>query len=171
MSMSPRDTLRPLFAAMLLGSLVAGANAAGEAGRVVFARGITTVQSEGEAVRFIKRGAPLEVGDVVSTGKRSVAILGLRDSTRLTLRPDTVFEIEAFAHDEGEESAVMRLFKGGLRALTGLVGKRNAKGFKLATSVATIGIRGTEFDARLCEEDCAAEAAQEREAEQAGNRA
>jgi hypothetical protein len=49
------------------------------------------------------------------------------------------------------------LVKGGLRVVTGLFGKRNPSGVKFQTATATIGIRGTEFDARLCEADCAEE--------------
>jgi hypothetical protein len=47
--------------------------------------------------------------------------------------------------------------KGGVRALTGLIGKRNPQNVEVRTTTATIGIRGTSFDARICESDCADE--------------
>ena len=175
MSVTPRPT-RPRVSLALATVLVlawgtlapASAFAATLAGKVLSSRGITSAQLPGEAVRFVGTGDPIFEGDVVRTGARGVMVLGLADGTRMALKSGTVFAFESFKHDAGEESAVMRLFKGGLRALTGLVGKRNPQGFKLVTPVATIGIRGTEFDARLCTDDCAQESALEREAEAAG---
>ena len=49
---------------------------------------------------------------------------------------------------------VISMFKGGLRAVTGLVGKRSKEKVKFATETATIGIRGTNFGALLCQNDC-----------------
>ena len=37
------------------------------------------------------------------------------------------------------------LLKGGLRTITGLVGRSNRKNYQISTTVATIGIRGTEY--------------------------
>ena len=43
---------------------------------------------------------------------------------------------------------VFALLKGGLRAVTGLIGKRvNRDAYKLRTATATVGIRGTDFNA------------------------
>jgi hypothetical protein len=39
----------------------------------------------------------------------------------------------------------MSLVKGGMRTITGLIGRTNRKNYKLTTAVATIGIRGTEY--------------------------
>jgi hypothetical protein len=46
------------------------------------------------------------------------------------------------------------MFKGGLRAVTGLLGKRNKEKVSFVTNSATIGIRGTHFGALLCQGDC-----------------
>jgi hypothetical protein len=61
-------------------------------------------------------------------------------------------KIEAYAYDEGRperDSFAMQLFKGGLRSLTGLIGKRtnNRNAYRMVTSTATIGIRGTDYTA------------------------
>lgn len=173
--MTPRPTRARVILALTTVLVLAwgtlaptSAFAATVAGKVLSSRGFTSAQLPGEAVRFVGTGDQVFEGDVVRTGARGVLILGLADGTRMALKSGTVFAFESFKHDAGEESAVMRLFKGGLRAITGLVGKRNPQGFKLVTPVATIGIRGTEFDARLCTDDCAQESALEREAEAAG---
>ena len=44
--------------------------------------------------------------------------------------------------------------KGGIRAVTGYIGKRNREAYKVNTAVATIGIRGTGHNTRICEGDC-----------------
>jgi len=137
----------------------AGAGLAAElAGEVTLARGIATAHGAGAAARILGSGSPLYVGDVVSTGPRSVALLKLEDGSRVTLRPDTTFQVEEYVLSESSPSAVFRLFKGGLRAVTGFMSKRNPNAVKLRTSVATIGIRGTEFDVRICGDDCVEEA-------------
>jgi len=138
---------------------VAGAGlAADRAGEVTLTRGLATAHGTGTAARILGSGSPLHVGDIVSTGPRSVALLKLEDGSRVTLRPETSFQIEEYVLSETSPSAVFRLFKGGLRAVTGFMSKRDPNAVKLRTAVATIGIRGTEFDARLCGEDCAEEA-------------
>lgn len=50
--------------------------------------------------------------------------------------------------------AFFRLVKGGFRAVSGLIGKVNHDDYRVATPVATIGIRGTRYTARLCLGDC-----------------
>lgn len=151
-------------AALLLGAFAApAALAAGEAGNVEFAKGVATVQTQGAAPRFVGAGSPLSQGDVLTVGRDSYAIVKLGDGSLVTLRPNTVFGIEKLNAAQGEESALLRLFKGGLRAVTGFISKRNPSGYAIATSTATIGIRGTDFDARLCEgRECADEEAKAR---------
>jgi len=127
-------------------------------GKTVFARGVATSQKTDGSLAVMGRDTPIEEGDVLSTGSSSFAIVRFQDGTSMTLRPDTVFKVESFEHDEGKENVFMRLFRGGLRAVTGLVSRRNPDGVKIRTSVATIGIRGTDFSARLCDEACLQEA-------------
>lgn len=148
----------PLLIALGLWAAAGLAQAVEQAGEIGFARGVVTASGASRTPRIVGPGSPILVGDVVSTGARSIALLKLTDGTRITLRPESSFEIEAFETGENEERALLRLFKGGLRAVTGFVSKRNANAMRLRTSVATIGIRGTEFDVRLCGADCASDA-------------
>jgi hypothetical protein len=130
-----------------------------QVGEVFFARGVVTAGPEGGEVRFLGKGAPVFEGDVLTTGERSFAVLHVSDGGKITLRPDTVFAIEGYSEIRKKESAIFRLFKGGLRAVSGFISKRNQRsGYRLKTPTAVLGIRGTEFDARLCKGDCAAEA-------------
>ncbi len=151
-----RTTGRSMAAA--LAALSAGAVLAGEAGQVVYSTGAVSVQ-QGSTMRMAGRGDSIQEGDVVTTGSKAYAVVELKDGTRMTLRPDTVFGVSRFAHGAGEENAVLRLFKGGMRAVTGLIAKRNPQdGVRIDTATATIGIRGTDFDARLCGADCGEDA-------------
>ena len=138
-------------------SAAAPSAAAGPIGEVAFVQGVATAQRAGEGPRFLAKGEALHETDTVSTGAKGFALITLKDGTKLTLRPNTVFSLDRFRHDAGEESALFKLVKGGVRALTGLVGRRNPRGVEFTTATATIGIRGTSFDARLCEGDCAEE--------------
>ncbi len=130
-----------------------------QVGDVLFAKGATTTQAADGSARLLGKGATLYEGDVLTTARRSFAVIKMIDGSKMTLRPNTVFQVKKFTQGEEEKdnNAIMRLFKGGLRALTGLIGKRNPNGYRIQTAVATIGIRGTEFDARLCTDDCAKE--------------
>jgi hypothetical protein len=129
-----------------------------QVGEVFFARGVVTAGPEGGEARFLGRGVPIFEGDVLTTGERSFAVLHMSDGGKITLRPDTVFAIEGYTEISKKESAIFRLFKGGLRAVSGFISKRNQRnGYRLKTPTAVLGIRGTEFDARLCKGDCAEE--------------
>ena len=153
-----RSFLCGMLSALLM---VAAANVhAAPAGTVLAVRGAATAKSPDGTVRVLGRNDNIIEGDVLSTGRKSFAILKFNDGTRMSLRPQTVFQVEQWRTTENQESAVTRLFKGGLRAVTGFIAKRNSRAFRVNTSVATIGIRGTTFDARLCDEDCRLEVAQ-----------
>ncbi len=127
-------------------------------GEVVFTRGVVSAQNSSGQIRILGKDASIYRSDTITTTQKSFAVLKLNDGTRISVRPNTVLAINDYVDKTGEESATMRLFKGGLRAISGLISKRNPDAFKISTAVATIGIRGTEFDARLCEADCAEEA-------------
>ena len=136
-------------------SVLSQAAGAAPAGEIIYAHGLTSVQRDGEAARFVTKGDPINEGDVISTGPKGFAVLGLKDGSKMTLRPDTSFAVEQFSHGGKDEAGIFRLVKGGVRAITGLIGKRNPQGMRVNTTTATIGIRGTSFDARICEADCA----------------
>jgi len=152
---------------LILSLLFCGAVNAKDVGEVKYSRGAVTAQKEdGSGARLIGRGGKFLEGEVLKTGSRSFAIINLTDNTRMTLRPNTTFAVEQMsAKDDSTASALLRLFKGGIRAVTGFISKQNPRGYRLRTNVATIGIRGTEFDARICGDDCAEENKQHEKAQ------
>lgn len=75
-------------------------------------------------------------------------------------RPDPAAATTSTASATGDQDvgrAFFRLLKGGFRAVTGLVGKVDRNAYRVATPVATIGIRGTDYVVVLCDLACNAD--------------
>jgi hypothetical protein len=117
------------------------------AAQVDFAVGnVTAVGANGQS-RALGKGAQIEQGDTVNTnGGR--AQLRFTDGAYVSLQPESQFRIDQYRYDgkqDGNEKGFFSLLKGGLRTITGLVGRTNKSNYQVTTSVATIGIRGTEY--------------------------
>jgi len=134
------------LAAALLAPLLAWAQ-----GTVQHLSGTLHVQRADGSVRLLSEKSQVLQGDVVSTERDSYAQIKLTDGGQITLRPNTQIRIEGYQFSEREpekDNFVFALLKGGMRAVTGLVGKRgNRDAYKLRTATATVGIRGTDFNA------------------------
>ena len=99
-------------------------------------------------------------GDTLKTEKDTYARIKFTDDGEIVLRPETVFKVNAYSYNpvpaqKSQDNILLSLLKGGLRSVTGMLGKRSPEQFKLNTTTATIGIRGTHFGALLCNNDCA----------------
>lgn len=101
-------------------------------------------------VKILSLKSEVEAGDTLVTEKNTYALVKFIDNSEITLKPGTTFVVEQFAYQadqpEGDQAS-FNLVKGGLRSLSGLLGKRSKEKFSLKTPVATIGIRGTYFTA------------------------
>jgi hypothetical protein len=118
--------------------------------RVDFAAGsVSAIAPDGRS-RALSKGSEVEVGETVATGQGR-AQLRFVDGAYMSLQPQTEFKVEEFKYsgkaDPGD-NVVMNLLKGGLRTITGLIGRTNRNAYRLKTDVATIGIRGTEYSVR-----------------------
>jgi len=126
-----------------------GALAAG-AGTVTHLSGTLSVQRSDGSVRILSQKSEVNPGDVLTTQRDSYAQINFSDGSSLTMRPNTQISIEQyhFVQDRPQEdNSFLRLVKGGLRTVTGLVGKRgNQDAYKIGTNTATIGIRGSSGD-------------------------
>lgn len=134
---------------LLLGMLLSFSVQAEPAGRLLFARGEVQVVREGEPPRMVVRGDVIEVGDTIRTSEGASAQLRLTDGAMVALRSDTTYQIDEQKYDREkpeESSQAAKLLRGGLRAITGAIGKERPAAVKLSTPVATIGIRGTVYD-------------------------
>jgi hypothetical protein len=108
---------------------------------------------------ILARGSALGVGDALTTTRNSTVRLRFTDGGETAIRPDSRITVQAYNYSREEpqsDNLILGLLKGGLRAITGSIGKRgNVDAYKLNVNTATIGIRGTDYTARLCNNDCA----------------
>lgn len=146
------------MSALVLGSLLAApaqaaAQAAGEVVKVVGRASAATLDGD---LRRLDQGQALNSGDTVITATSSFVRMKLSDGGFVVLRPNTRFQIADYNYsDKPEESrSVFSLLKGGFRAVTGLIGKRNRSAVSYRTAVATIGIRGTDLEVIDCSDGC-----------------
>ncbi len=118
-----------------------------DAGRVNFAMGrVQATGSEGQR-RVLTRGSAINSGDTIetSTGR---AHLRFTDGSYISLRPGSQFRIDEYrfkGKTDGRERGFFSMLRGGLRTLTGLIGKVNNSTYRVNTETATIGIRGTHY--------------------------
>ena len=125
-------------------------------GRVMLAQGELSAKGESGQERKLALGGPVYEGDTLITGAKANAVVAFRDESRVSLQANTQFRVEQFKYDKvkSQENAVLRLLKGGVRVFTGLIGRLNHDSYQFKVSTATIGIRGTGFDA-WCNGPCA----------------
>jgi hypothetical protein len=141
-----------LFAALLVAGAIA--SAAQVAGTVTHLSGPLLARKADGTVKVLAPKSEVENGDVLVSEKNTYAQIKFIDNSEITLKPNTTFKIENFEFDEGKpagDHASFSLIRGGLRSITGLLGKRNKEKFALKTPTATIGIRGTTFIAEYVE--------------------
>jgi len=96
---------------------------------------------------FAHVGDRLFSGDRVVTGDGAAVGITLRDDTLVSLGPKSTFVLEQYNFNEssGEGNVAVRVVKGTLRYVTGLIGKHAPERQQVMTPTATIGIRGTDF--------------------------
>ena len=122
-------------------------SAAQSVAKIDFAAGAVTASTADGRSRTLIKGADVQVGETVTT-QDGRAQMRFRDGAYVSLQPQTQFKVENYVFDgrgSSNENAVMSLLKGGMRTITGLIGKTNRDGYKVQTTTATIGIRGTEY--------------------------
>jgi len=148
-SMSPRgsgDAMRSLVAAVWL-ALISVPVAAAPAARVEFVVGGVSATAPSGQTRLLVKGADVVSGEAINTHDGRVQ-LRFSDGAYVSLQPQTLFRIDDYRYDgkaDGTERGFFSLLKGGMRTITGLVGRTNKRSYQVSTTVATIGIRGTEY--------------------------
>ena len=147
-----RFYLNSLVAGLLVAA--AGVASADSAGQIQHLSGTLSVQRPDGSVRILSQKSEVNPGEIITTQKDSYAQINMTDGSSMTLRPNTQVKIEnyQFSQDKPQDdSAFFRLVKGGLRTVTGLVGKRgNQDAYKIGTATATIGIRGSGGETLSC---------------------
>jgi hypothetical protein len=172
----------PLLAALLW--LPGLAAAAVPAATVTLLTGHGTATGADGEVRSLAKGDSVYSGEIVHSGYNSYLDLKFSDGGFFLLRPNSRLQLNEY-HDAaapteapappppvpagtpapplppppapqgGASRAFFSLLKGGFRSVSGLIGKINHEEYSVATPVATIGIRGTDYLTVLCDASCA----------------
>ena len=160
MKLAKLVTASTLTLLLIAGSLSSSAQAS--VGRVLFKYGNVTVDSVN--ARLLRQGATVDEGDVIVTGPKGYVQLLLDDGTKVAIRPNSSFEIEALEMPATATApavgagitlkASFKLQKGGFRTLTGRIAQQNPSVYQVTTPAAIIGVRGTNYSTRLCAGDC-----------------
>lgn len=147
-----------LFAELALAQAQTAGAAPEGVGQVTHLSGTLTVRRADGATRFLSVKSGIGEGDTLVTAQSTYARVKFADGAEIVLRPESQMKIEEFKYSSTKPEAdnmLVSLVKGGMRSVTGLLGRRSRDRVAFNTPSATIGIRGTHFGALLCQNDCA----------------
>lgn len=129
------------------------------AGQVVWVKGVITATYPEQAPRSLARGAAIYEKDTLTTDINSTGEITFTDNSLLSLRPNTTLVIEQYHFSQKKVQTsgqyILNLIKGGFRTITGFVAKSNPENYQVKTPVATIGVRGTTYNANCINGTCA----------------
>lgn len=146
-----------LLAGLICLLLPVAAWAEGAVGSVTHLSGVLFATHMDGTRKMLSIKSEILEGDTLKTEVNTYARIKFTDGGEVVLRPETVFKIENYGYGTSQnqkDNFLVSLFKGGLRSVTGMIGKNNPDRFRLQTATATIGIRGTHFGALMCNNDC-----------------
>ncbi|HKJ75942.1 MAG TPA: FecR domain-containing protein, partial [Gammaproteobacteria bacterium] len=151
---------------LLAGPGLTGSAAAQEGrevvGKVIIATAGSVARGPDGEERRLRRRSKLFTGDTVVTSAEGRVQIRFSDGSLLGLKPKSEFRIEEYHYAgeaDGSENAVYKLLKGGMRTITGAIGKTRKENYKVETEAATIGIRGTHYLLQVCSSGCGSQQA------------
>jgi len=121
-------------------------------GHVVISVGKMQANNRGVFRKLLRHSEILQ-GDTLTTSRSAYTQIRMKDGALISLRPNTKLQIIDYrfnGEEDGSERSVMELISGGFRTITGYIGHRNKQNYRVKTSVATIGIRGTHYGLMVC---------------------
>lgn len=112
--------------------------------------GTATVVRQGRTISA-KIGLDIYQYDTLRTGSNGSMGVIFNDDTSLSLGPGSMLVIDEFifAPREGKYSIALRMVKGTVAYLSGLISKLAPESAHIETPTSSIGIRGTKFVARV----------------------
>ena len=117
------------------------------AGVAQFTAGEVNLRQTDGRVTALTKGGDINSGNAIVTGTNGRAQVRFTDGGLVSLQPNTEFKIASYVDQNNprEDRFLVDLLRGSMRAITGLIGKRNRDNYRLTTTTATIGIRGSGF--------------------------
>src|SRR5207253_8573732 len=124
------------FLALLFCDLVLAGSAV-----VTAASGSVQAQAGSTPARVLRQGDEVNQGDTIITGANSSAVLKFDDGQVAALTQNSRMAITAYQYNPATESGnvLLSLVTGGMRAITGLIGKRTPDRVSFRAATATIG--------------------------------
>lgn len=124
------------------------------AGHADFVIGNVQAVAADGAQRPLAKGSEINIGEAIHTAAGARAQIRFTDGGYVSLQPNSQFRIDDYRYEnktDGKEKGFFSLLRGGLRTITGAIGHVNRDNYRVTTSMATIGIRGTGYNAMLGE--------------------
>ncbi len=121
-------------------------------GTVIMARGDAIAESTEGEQRELRRRSEVMLGETLITGAQSRLQVRMVDDALLDLRSNTNLSLQVYGESADPESedreVLMNLVNGTISTLTGSLGQNDPDAYELRTTNASIGIRGTNYDAQ-----------------------
>lgn len=110
--------------------------------------GNVTAQTGAASPRLVRQGDTVRAGDTVITGAASSAVLKFEDGQIAAIGANSRMFIQASDYNAQAQTGniVLNLLQGGMRAITGLIGRNNPNKVTYRAGNYTIGIRGTDVN-------------------------
>jgi hypothetical protein len=110
--------------------------------------GTVTVQTGTASARPLRQGDTVTQGDTIVTAAASSVVLRFDDGEITALTANSRMQVTAYQYNPSNNSGnvFLSLISGGMRAITGLIGRNQPSSVAYRAATATIGIRGTEVD-------------------------
>jgi len=153
--MEVRREKRRLYRLIVITAMLLSCFAAGKATAQEVIGTVTRIQGEtsgtgggagGGATRALRLNGPVFLSDVVSTGEGARLEVTFADQSRLTLGEKARLTLERYAFNPPAGSGTISIgVVGAFRFLSGEIAKLASSNVSIATPVATVGVRGTEF--------------------------
>lgn len=119
------------------------------AGQVVWVSGAVKASYPEQTPRILARGSMIYEKDTIITESSGSGQISFTDNSMITLNGNSTLVIEQYYFNQQKPQqggqSVMNLVKGSFRTVTGFVAKAAPANYQMKTPVATIGVRGTDF--------------------------
>lgn len=131
-----------------LGSTAGWAQTPVSFAKVLRLQGVVTATPGGsEAGRTLQLGDRVVVGERIEASATGEALLQTDDGGYVAVRPSAAWVMEQYSADSKTSGRwSLQLLSGGLRLVTGWIGRLHPANYRVTTARATIGIRGTDHE-------------------------
>ncbi len=139
---------------LLLALVLNGQALAQDAGQITNIHGDVRIERGQETLKARLNGK-VQGLDRIVTGKNSNVGILMNDKTRLALdeKSSVLIARYSFNPTTNDGSMLLKIFKGTLGAITGLLGSKSSNELEVATPTTTAGIRGTQFVVEVKQDD------------------